>query len=271
MLTILQLLFLLCSCSCVSPKEPANALFSWKSSVLEEKETLLLYLTEQNVSDLYQYCSGEADDAEWSGFFLELRNAGITPYVLTGEPEWGLDPDADKMIREIHRASEINGAEGIVLDVESYLSRKWKADPEESADVFVSAMIQAKEEAERLHLRMIICVPYYLDEKIGSERMERLVEKGCDALAVMNYYQKREAEHLSAEAELCAKYQKELICIHELQAAGTHGLEEINTYADDGWDALMESRENIRNAYPDISIRFAIHDYEAMKEMHKDE
>ena len=47
-----------------------------------------------------------------------------------------------------------------------------------------------------------------------------------------------EIKHIADELVLCEKYDKPIVNITEMQAPGTHGLTENNTYYNDGVDAV---------------------------------
>ena len=86
-----------------------------------------------------------------------------------------------------------------------------------------------------------------------------MVQKGCDGIAVMNYDKRDEAGQIAGEMELAEKYKKGIIHITEMQKPGYHSLTEQNTYYYDGFDAVLESWERLRQEYPYEYLGFSWH------------
>lgn len=266
-LLLIFMVLLPTGCSFQRTGAEKNGLFSWDDDVLreEQREELFAIMKKQNLGAIYQYGSRDTDPEKMAEFFAGAREHGIEPFLLIGEPEWAADAEGTKLCAEVRYASMLKECEGLVIDVEPYLLPEWNADREALAETFVAALIRAKGEAEKSGLKVIVCIPYWLDEKIGESLMEELVRDGCDMLAVMNYYRKNESEHLKEEAALCREFRKPLINIYELQEPGKYGLQPINTYYSDGLPALAESWEVIAEEYREVGVSYALHTYKEVK------
>ena len=250
-----------------------NGLFSWHDSVLEEPcRTALFDRMEQlGLTELYQHVSQTADPQTVQAFWTAAGERGIRTYLLAGSPEWALDETAGALLEAIGRAASLSGCAGLVADVEPHLTPEWTRDQDFVAQRYLAAMEIAKQAAGRAGLELVVCVPYYYDDKGGGTLLDRLISSGCDTLAVMNYYRKNEAGHIQTEARLCQSYGRRLIHIYELQAPGVQGLETINTYHDAGLGALYTSWSGLQTQFPDLRLNYALHDYDALRELMDDE
>ena len=173
-----------------------NALFSWDSSVTQasEREALFDTMDRLGLTVLYQHFSPDLTDSEVRGFLRAAAEKGIQVYLLTGSPEWCLDPGGAQMRAEAARAARYNFTltaeeklRGILMDAEPYLTREWEEDREGTMKSYVDAMCAARKAAARQGLRLTACIPFYLDNMEQSEELARLIQSGCDALAIMNY------------------------------------------------------------------------------------
>ena len=250
------------------PPAHATGLFAWHRSALESdgRASLLEQLAANGIGELYQYLPGDVSAEDAAALLDACRSRGIRLFLLAGEPEWALERKAEHLLRELRRAKEF-GFAGLVVDVEPYLLGSWKSERDAVLRSFLASLRRLKRAAERADLEIVLCVPYYWDEQLKPAQLKALVAGGCDTLAVMNYYRRREDLHLSGEAALCRKYRKALINIYELQRPGTHSLTEENTYYTAGLPAVWESWEALREAYPSLPFSCALHELEAWKEL----
>ena len=248
----------------------ADGLFSWRGEAIadETARAALLAVAQKNgIGAIYQ--EADADEA-FAAFCIEAEAQGVQTFLLVGQPKWALDASGTRQCEAVERAAAL-GADGVVLDVEPYLLNEWDTDRAALVESWICGTVAAKRLCEQKNLLLIVCVPYYLEDRIDAAQYERLVGDGCDALAVMNYYRKNEAAHLKYEAELCERFRKTLIPIYELQPPGTHGLQAVNTYYGERDETLEQSREAIRAAYGRQALAFALHDYDALRERNEDE
>ena len=250
-----------------------NGLFSWHDAALEEPDRTALFdrMEQLGLTELYQHVSQVADPRIVQDFFASARERGIRAYLLSGSPDWALDETGQALLDAVERASSLEGCAGLMADVEPHLTPDWDQDQEAVIQRYLSAMKAAKRASRRAGLELVVCVPYYYDDKAGGTLLDHLVSEGCDALAVMNYYRKNEAGHIQTEVQLCQAYGKRLIHIYELQAPGTQGLETINTYHDAGLGALYTSWSSLQTRFTGVSMHYALHDYDALRELMDDE
>lgn len=267
------LLLLLCMSGCEAPVTEAG-LFSWKESAIEDYETLFANMKELGMVELYQYFSDDIEPEVIKEFLETASEKEIEVYLLTGEPEWALEEDAESLLEELQWAEEINELveedarlKGIMVDVEPYLLEEWDSDRDEVMRCYVDAMKETYDCATEQDMEMLLCIPYFYGKMGCSEELETLIAEACDGVAVMNYYRDSEIAHIEEEALYAGKYEKEIITIYEMKEAGSHGLTPQNTYFELGFEAVKENFREVYEAYKKQNIRMAYHDYEAVKEI----
>lgn len=276
------------------PPPPSTAgLFSWSAETVNKTDGELFKLMKQEgINVLYQNISSKNSRQEQMSVFVEsAMEEGITVYYLTGDASWGLDPDGERLCEAVEEAAAYNRRierkflerrkedgktwetvpqlAGIVFDVEPYTLKEWDKNPGKVMSSFVSGMIEAYILAQEYDLEIIVCIPWYYDKKGQQDGLEELIQNGCDAIAVMNYYRGAEVKNIATEVELVSKYGKGLITIFELQKADGSSVKEINTYYNSGLAALERSYQSVLEAYPNQTISIAYHDYKALKEVLK--
>ncbi len=273
-LRIMIMALVLTQIGCAMKKEEIG-LFSWSfSRAFEEKEKLFEMMKEMGVHSLYQEFP-EDTPQEVIVDFLKLANMyKINVYYLAGAPEWGIEKSSGKMMTYIEHIITLNesfperiGFKGIILDVEPYLTDEWDKDQEGVMNQYVKIMEKAYKIITENHLEGLICIPYFYDSLGYEKQLETLVQNGCDTIAVMNYYKEKEQEHIVKEMELAHQYSKKIIQIYELKAPGTHGLTEKSTYYHEGLQPILKSWESLKGFFNYKLFSFALHDYEALKEV----
>jgi hypothetical protein len=252
--------------------EPApksgNGLFSWHDEVFEADERQILFqlMRDQGLTELYQDVPFDMPVSQIKEFAADCAKNGIKAYLLIGEPEWALDQDGTALRAQIQRAALI-GFFGVMVDVEPGSTDEWKEDREPVMETMTKSFLRGKSAAGENGLEMIVCLSYYYDDYGFEDELETIVERGCDALAIMNYNREDEIGQIETEAALCKVYGKRLIHIYELQDVGKYGLEEVHTYREAGLSALQESFASIRSYFSGQEITTALHEYRALKEM----
>ena len=227
--------------------DKARAMYSWSSKYMdEENETVLQQVMDlTNCNRLYQEVSSSAD-YEYVADFLNRRDAaGQEVWYLCGDASWALEPGAESMIAEVERVADLNAHSdvkfaGIQFDVEPYCLDDFDENADAYFPVYVENCKHVYQVAQSYGIPVEICIPYWWDSAYGfDEGLEDLIANACDSVAVMNYYKAgKEIKHIADELALCEKYDKPIVNITEMQAPGTHGLTENNTYYNDGVDAV---------------------------------
>ena len=233
------------------------SVFNWDRDMVtvENADVFFDELSNSTISVVYQYISSKTADEDIVYYLTCAAAHEVGIYLLTGEPKWGLETDGAGMIDEIMRAQTINQLvpkearlRGVVMDVEPYLTDEWDAAPGEVMDRFAAGLACAYSE----------------------DALEGIIESGCDRAAVMNYYKGKEAEHIADEIALSRKYGKKLVNIYELQPPDGTAVTDVNTYYHEGLGAVVRSAVSLKSVYQG-DVEFAIHDYDAWKEMRDDE
>ncbi len=250
-----------------------RGLFSWSQDPLtgDGRELLFRIMKEMELDTLYQAFPFDMEASAVQDFLAAAAEENIHVWLLTGSPEWGLDPDGTAMSDEIRRAvrykAEGAGFQGVMMDCEPYLTELWEEDPAQVMTNWCFAMRAARETARQEGLILCACIPYYLDSMGFSAQLQTLIEEGCDGLAIMNYYKKKEAEHIDTEVRMAAGAGIPVTVIYELQPPGVHGLKEVNTYYLDGISAVKRSWAMLRFRFLGAPLSMALHEYNALREV----
>lgn len=268
-------------------------LFSWHASdVKEEGRELLELMDQQQLNVLYQNFSvKEIKWREMVEFLGDAMAEGVSVYHLAGDPSWALEPEGESLCEEVEFAASLNRkaarefdrrqkdgeqgwdkapkVEGILFDVEPYVLEIWDEDRDRVMAQFTANMKKAYALAGEQGLKVIVCIPWFYDNKGEIERLKTLMKDCGDGIAVMNYYRGAEIKNIRTEEELARQYQKKLITIYELQPAGSRGVQEMNTYYEQGLSGVRANFEGLLHEYGEQSMTMALHDYRGLKEVLK--
>jgi sulfur relay (sulfurtransferase) DsrC/TusE family protein len=256
--------------------QETRALFSWKDSeVLEGRRELFEVIKELKLNTVYQSFSKKLSKEEILRFLEEASNKNIDIYLLAGSPEWAVEEEAESMCYNIDKVIEINKGisrdkyiKGILFDVEPYLLEEWdKENSEKIMKDFVKNMEIAYKKAHDSGIEVIVCIPYFYDNFELSNYVKTLIRSACDKVAIMNYYQGKEYEHIQMEADIIKKYGKSLINIYELQPPGKYGLTDKNTYYEEGIESVEKNFKELKKSFHGQDISIAFHEYEALREV----
>lgn len=272
--------FLLVSCAVAkSGTQPVQAsaypglgLFSWqKENAADEpaSEEMFKMMAQVGATEVYQ----NMDVKTAPSFLRRAKELSIDVYMLAGHPEWGLDPDARQMLKEVDRTAKlmaqmgVAGPAGLMLDVEPYLTNTYKKDAKGTMDKYLAAMRKTYAYAQEAGVPLIICIPYFYDRKGHIDVLNALIEEASDGVAVMNYQKKNESGQIETEMDSARRAGKRLIHIYELQRPGLYDLTERNTYSLDGLPAVWNSRDKLQAFFNYDGLSFALHDYTALREV----
>lgn len=245
-----------------------TSIFSWDDTYMlpENEELVSETMRLLECKTIYQEIPSDTEE-DIVIDFLERRNEqNQNVFYLTGAAEWGIEEDAESMISRVDTFLEWNkkagrnkGFSGIVFDVEPYLTDEWHDDKRDVMERYVDNCIKTYDYAKENNVAIILCIPNFYDSAKQTDELERLVQLGCDAIAVMNYDKTDEWGQISTETGFAQKYEKTIINITELQRPGKHSLEEINTYYNDGLDAVKDSWAKIEEACEYENLGFSYH------------
>lgn len=252
-------------------------MFSWDEGIMEEDEALKDCIEQAGISHIYQQFSKETlENGNASLFIKKFKKADISVYAAMGKPEWAYDADGKALVKEILRIADYNKDQseygriaGVMIDVEPYLLDEWDEGDETRAELmedYLSCMKSAYSCAVEKQLQFLVCIPVFYD-RTNPDILEELISCTCDGIAVMNYDRTDEYGQIAKEVGFAREYDKEIICIYELQKAGKHDLEEINTYAEQGLEALWKSADRLERQFGYHKLRFAYHYYIPLRDM----
>ena len=256
--------------------DKTRAMYSWSSKYMDdENEAILQQVMDlTNCNRLYQEVSSSAD-YEYVADFLDRRDAaGQEVWYLCGDASWALEPGAASMIAEVERVAGLNAHSdvkfaGIQFDVEPYCLDDFDENADAYFPVYVENCKHVYQVAQSYGIPVEICIPYWWDSAYGfDEGLEDLIANACDSVAVMNYYKAgKEIKHIADELALCEKYDKPIVNITEMQAPGTHGLTENNTYYNDGVDAVEAMWSDMEAYFGYDNLGYSYHYLNVMIEL----
>lgn len=253
-----------------------NGLFCWDKEFLNDRaqrDTLWRAMEQYDLHELYQYIPADLPPKSLSSFFAEAEEHRIKVYLLTGDSTWARDETGEALVNAVRQAASVrrrmggSALKGVMMDVEPYLLPEWEEEAESLMDSYVSAMKEARKQAEEDDLFLYACIPYYYDSEGLTSYLNALMEQGCHGIAVMNYYRENETEHIRYEWQQSKRLHKPIVNIYELQRPGLHGLKEINTYHESGMAGIAKSFRSIRKSLPYDYLTFAVHDYNSLLEV----
>lgn len=245
-----------------------TSIFSWNNTYMfpENEELVSDSMRLLECKSIYQEVPADTEEEVVVNFLERRAHEGQSVFYLSGAPEWGLENGAKSMISSVDSFQKWNklaksgsGFSGIVFDVEPYLTDEWDEDRQSAMEQYVDNCIKTYDYANERSIPIILCIPNFYDSIQLDSELDRLIHYGCDAIAVMNYNKTDELGQISAETAYAKKYGKTIINITELQKPGKHSLKEINTYYNDGLDAVKESWAKIETETNYEKLGFSYH------------
>ena len=160
-------------------------------------------------------------------------------YVLAGDPSWRAD-DMQKVVDE----AEEKRADGILFDIENDYT-----------------LLASDLSLLDSHLPIYVCIPFWLDEDVQDG-----IIKESDGIVVMNYSKGNERQNIRKTIEMADEYGKTILTAYELQPVGEYGLEDYNTYNEDGLQAV---EENYKEQFSGTDVGIAFHNLNMMRKLNK--
>lgn len=250
-----------------------NGLYVWDTSD-GALQSLWQVLDQVAVGEVYlSYSSGELYDQLPQQTVTQLHSRGLASWYLAGTPAWGIDSEGTSVRAAIAAVALYNRTvpkeaqfAGIQLDVEPYLTDAWDEDKQQVMQDWYRALYAGKQLAERYGVRVMLCIPRWLDA-VNAEVLEAMLRDCCDEVAIMNYDRRDTLEGIIPELELARQYARPVVCISELTEPGIHGLTENNTYYNVGLEALHNTWVQLQQSCPDNDLRFAYHHLTPLTEL----
>ena len=173
--------------------------------------------------------------------FMDINHYSAIPgyniYLLAGDTSWGVD-DMQKVVE----IAEEKRADGVLFDIEGNY-------------VTLASNLSLLES----NLPIYVCMPFWLEEELQEQ-----IIKEVDGVVVMNYSKGNERLNIQKTIEMAEKCGKVILTAYELQPVGEYGLEEYNTYHDDGLDAV---EKNYEEQFGGTDVGIAFHNLNMMREL----
>ena len=171
--------------------------------------------------------------------FMDINHYSAIPgyniYLLAGDTSWGVD-DMQKVVE----IAEEKRADGVLFDIEGNY-------------VTLASNLSLLES----NLPIYVCMPFWLEEELQEQ-----IIKEVDGVVVMNYSKGNERLNIQKTIEMAEKCGKVILTAYELQPVGEYGLEEYNTYHDDGLDAV---EKNYEEQFGGTDVGIAFHNLNMMR------
>ena len=173
--------------------------------------------------------------------FMDINHYSAIPgyniYLLAEDPSWEVD-DMEQVVEE----AEEKRADGVLFDIEGNY-------------VTLASNLSLLES----DLPIYVCMPFWLEEELQEQ-----IIKEVDGVVVMNYSKGNERLNIQKTIEMAEKCGKVILTAYELQPVGEYGLEEYNTYHDDGLDAV---EKNYEEQFGGTDVGIAFHNLNMMREL----
>lgn len=167
--------------------------------------------------------------------YTPISNYNI--FVLAGDPSWGLED-----IQEAVEEAKEKKADGVIFDIENDYT---------SLSTNLSLLNSS--------LPIYVCIPFWLEEDIQEE-----IIKEVDGVVIMNYSKGNERKNIEEEMEMAEEYEKTILTAYELQPVGEYGLQEYNTYNEDGLDVV---EKNYEEQFTGMDVGIAFHNLNMMRQL----
>jgi len=267
---------------CPRPEEELRevmGLFSWGRSVFADGGVELFdFMDAHGFTEVYQWFSSQLTDEQVTAFLRIAHARNIDVFLLTGDPYWARDPEGQRLILEINRAVRFNGLlprrvqgiQGVVLNVEPHALREWRNGEDYQRALmanFVAQSQRAFDEAVRLGLEVILCIPNWYDAAGFDDELYALISTATHRVAVMNYARNREIARIRGEVALAQQYGRGIIQIYEFGPPGRGSITEAITYYYAGFEAALANFEELRAYFYDSGITMAAHHFYILREL----
>ena len=270
------------ACFAAAKQEPLSGkfgLFSWNVSVMaeSEKDTLNRCIQQAGVGRIYQNIP-EQNLAlkETAGFIRRMSARSVEVYSLLGDSEWSYEKDGGSLRYELEQIVLYNAGQeknariaGVMVDVEPYLLDEWgrsSRSRKKLMERYLSGIKKGYDYAVENRLKFGVCIPVFYDVT-NEDILEELISTACDGIALMNYDRTDEYMQIAKEVGYAREYQKDVVCVYELQEPGSHDLEEINTYAGLGLKALWSSATRLEAQFGYERLQFGYHYYDPLTDL----
>lgn len=217
----------------------SSTLFSW--AIDDTEELIYKYQKPLKINRVFQYIyPDEFTSGSLDKYLFEMNKRNVSVYAMDGGYYWGTTDygyeEFTSFVDQVGKYNSINDElqiEGIVLDVEPAQDQDWKHNEDGLMKQYVDNMIKAYQYASSKNLKVVVCITYWYDEKHGAE-LRRLIEQGCDEVAVMNYCRGKEINLIETEVSIAKEYNKPIINIFEFDKPDNEAVFDQNTYYHQG-------------------------------------
>lgn len=175
-----------------------KATWLWDASIIRnQSKEILDFMEKEDVTTIFLQIQEEVDDEDYRQFIRSAQDMNIAVHALGGEPDWAYADQRGEGAQFLSWLDEYNKNsdpkerfQGVQLDVEPYVLRRWKREQKKVVDEWSGNMESWVQEAKEQGLRVSAAVPFWLDSIPGpgdSDSFSRWILEQTDAVAVMSY------------------------------------------------------------------------------------
>ncbi|WP_054955544.1 hypothetical protein [Paenibacillus dakarensis] len=196
-----------------APVKQDKATWLWDTSIIRsEIDEILEFGREEGVTTIFLQIQEAVPAEDYRLFIRSARLANIDVHALGGEPDWAYTDQNKEGLQLLDWLDEYNKTsapeerfQGIQLDVEPYILKRWESEQEKVIEEWGSNMEVWVQEARRQGLLVSAAVPFWLDSvpgPQGSDNFSRWMLEQTDAVAVMSYRDDGEKMYELSKEEL---------------------------------------------------------------------
>lgn len=183
------------------PSKPMNenkATWLWDTDIIRnEAEEILDFGRKEGITTIFLQIQERVPAADYRQFIRSASEANIAVHALGGEPEWAYADqrkEGEQLLSWLREYNTTSAPEerfqGIQLDVEPYVLRRWKREQEKVVQEWSKNMEAWVQDARLQGLSVSAAVPFWLDSIPGPDgtgSFSRWMLEQADAVAVMSY------------------------------------------------------------------------------------
>lgn len=192
-----------------------KATWLWDASLIRsETEEIVAFSGREGITTIFLQIQQEVTDEEYRHFVAAAHQQGISVHALNGQPDWAYEEGRRKGMELLAWLEAYNRTaapeekfEGVQLDVEPYVLRRWGREQAQVVEEWSANMEVWVQEAKRQGLTFSAAVPFWLDSIPGphsadADSFSRWMIENTDAIAVMAYRDSGEQMYELSKEEL---------------------------------------------------------------------
>lgn len=190
-----------------------KATWLWDTSIIRsDSDEIIDFSKREGVTTIFLQIQEKVEMEEYRQFIRAAHQENISVHALGGEPDWAYAEKREEGEELLSWLEEYNMGsdpeerfEGIQLDVEPYILKRWEREQEKVVEEWSGNMDSWLQEARRQKLNISVAVPFWLDSIPGPEDSDSFsywILERSDSIAVMSYRDDGEKMYELSKEEL---------------------------------------------------------------------